>query len=226
VEFRPTEVQLTDFENAAYCCFVVLLTRVIVSYRLAFQIPISKVGENMARAQKRDAVIKEKLFFRPKLATCETPPEGKKCTEEAGDPSGQNMVEMTVNEIVNGDGREFPGLVTLIRQFLDGADVDVDTRCTISQYLNFIQMRASGEIQTLASWMRSFVQSHSEYKKDSHVNDKIVYDMLQIMDQISKGQRHCTKLLGCFRSKTDQRIPSAVRRAEEELIMSLARRKL
>ncbi|VDK45789.1 unnamed protein product [Gongylonema pulchrum] len=27
VEFRPTEVQLTDFENAAYCCFVVLLTR-------------------------------------------------------------------------------------------------------------------------------------------------------------------------------------------------------
>lgn len=27
VEFRPTEVQLTDFENAAYVCFVVLLTR-------------------------------------------------------------------------------------------------------------------------------------------------------------------------------------------------------
>lgn len=27
VEFRSTEVQLTDFENAAYCCFVVLLTR-------------------------------------------------------------------------------------------------------------------------------------------------------------------------------------------------------
>lgn len=27
VEFRPTEVQLTDFENAAYCAFIVLLTR-------------------------------------------------------------------------------------------------------------------------------------------------------------------------------------------------------
>lgn len=39
-----------------------------------------------------------------------------------------------------GDGKEFPGLIPLIRQFLDGADVDVDTRCTITQYLNFIQV--------------------------------------------------------------------------------------
>ncbi len=29
VEFRPTEVQLTDFENAAYCCFVAVLTRFV-----------------------------------------------------------------------------------------------------------------------------------------------------------------------------------------------------
>jgi hypothetical protein len=69
-------------------------------------------------------------------------------------------VEMTINEIINGDtffqasdvlflllllifigdGKEFPGLVPLIRNFLDGADVDVDTRCTISQYLSFIQV--------------------------------------------------------------------------------------
>jgi len=109
---------------------------------------------------------------------------------------------------------------------LDGADVDVDTRCTIAQYLNFIQKRASGEIQTLASWMRKFVHAHPEYKKDSRVTDKTIYDLIKIMDQISKGQHHCEKLLGCFRSKTDQRIPSAVRRAEEELIMSLARRKV
>lgn len=57
VEFRPIEVQLTDFENAAFVCFVVLLTRVIISFRLTFLIPISKVNENMLRAQKRDAVL-------------------------------------------------------------------------------------------------------------------------------------------------------------------------
>jgi glutamate--cysteine ligase catalytic subunit len=43
VEFRPCEVQITDFENAAIVCFVVLLTRVILSYNLDFLIPISRV---------------------------------------------------------------------------------------------------------------------------------------------------------------------------------------
>ncbi|CAD5212834.1 unnamed protein product [Bursaphelenchus okinawaensis] len=223
VEFRPTEVQLTDFENAAYCCFVVLLTRVIVSYKLTFLSPISKVTENMKRAQTRGAVLNQKLFFRSKLATCDAPPDnyGDGPTKKPD----LDTVEMTINQIINGDGKEFPGLVPLIRQFLDGADVDVDTRCTITQYLNFIQKRASGEIQTLAHWMREFVQEHPDYKKDSIVPDSTVYDLMVQMDEISKGTQHCHKLLGCFRTKTDERIPNAVRRAEEALIMSMAKRR-
>ncbi|KAH7718887.1 Glutamate--cysteine ligase catalytic subunit [Aphelenchoides avenae] len=223
VEFRPTEVQLTDFENAAYCCFVVLLTRVIVSYKLTFLSSISVITENMKRAQRRDAVLNEKLLFRARLATCDTPPEAKQGLASR-DPSFET-VDMTVNEIVNGDGKEFPGLVPLIRQFLDGADVDVDTRCTIMQYLNFISKRASGEIYTLAHWMREYVANHPDYKHDSRVSDATFYDMLKYMDELTKGQKHCEKLLGCFRSKTDSKIPDAVRRAEEALIMSLARRK-
>lgn len=45
VEFRPCEAQITDIENAAIVCFIVLLTRVILSYQLNFLIPISKVRE-------------------------------------------------------------------------------------------------------------------------------------------------------------------------------------
>lgn len=44
VEFRPMEVQITDFENAAFAVFVVLLTRAILSMNLNLYIPISKVG--------------------------------------------------------------------------------------------------------------------------------------------------------------------------------------
>ena len=44
VEFRPLEVQLTEFENAAFVVFVVLLTRAILSFKLNFYIPISKVN--------------------------------------------------------------------------------------------------------------------------------------------------------------------------------------
>jgi glutamate--cysteine ligase catalytic subunit len=75
--------------------------------------------------------------------------------------------------------KEFPGLIPLIRQFLDGADVDVDTRCTINQYLAFIQKRAKGEIYTMAKWMREFVQNHSAYKRDSIVPDETIYDLLK-----------------------------------------------
>lgn len=37
------EVQLTDFENAAFAVFVVLLSRAILAFNLNFYIPISKV---------------------------------------------------------------------------------------------------------------------------------------------------------------------------------------
>lgn len=40
----------------------------------------------------------------------------------------------------SGTDEGFPGLVPLIKQYLDSADVDVDTRCTVSQYLNFISV--------------------------------------------------------------------------------------
>ncbi|KZT10714.1 glutamate-cysteine ligase catalytic subunit [Laetiporus sulphureus 93-53] len=64
VEFRSMEVQTTDFENAAFSVFVVLLSRAILSLNLNLYIPISKVDENMERAQKRDAVHSQKFFFR------------------------------------------------------------------------------------------------------------------------------------------------------------------
>lgn len=63
VEFRPMEVQLTDFENAAYAVFIILLTRAILKFKLGFYIPISKVDENMKIAQKCNAVSNEKFYF-------------------------------------------------------------------------------------------------------------------------------------------------------------------
>ena len=48
VEFRSMEIQLTDEENAAFAIFIVLLTRVILSYGLNFYIPISKVRHTLS----------------------------------------------------------------------------------------------------------------------------------------------------------------------------------
>jgi glutamate--cysteine ligase catalytic subunit len=63
------ECSITDFENAAFVTFIVLLTRVITSFDINMYIPISKVDENMHRAHARDAVLTQKFFFRKVITT-------------------------------------------------------------------------------------------------------------------------------------------------------------
>lgn len=58
---------MTDFENAAFSIFIVLLSRAILTFGVNFYIPISKVDENMERAQRRDAARKGRFFFRSQV---------------------------------------------------------------------------------------------------------------------------------------------------------------
>lgn len=64
VEVRPMEIQITDFENAAFSVFIVLITRAILSFDLNFYIPIQRTTENMETAHARDAVLQDKFYFR------------------------------------------------------------------------------------------------------------------------------------------------------------------
>lgn len=165
VEFRPCEAQLTDFENAAIVCFVVLLTRVILSYRLNFLIPITKVDENMQKAQKQNACQAERFWFRKNISG--KPNDSANPNESAS--NGETPIEdeyelMTINQIINGNGSTFPGLITMINSYLMSMDVDTDTHCTIQRYIRLIQRRASGDLLTTASWIRQEVVNHPEYK--------------------------------------------------------------
>lgn len=207
VEFRSMEVQLTEFENAAYVVFIVLLTRVILTFQLNFLIPISKVDENVLKAQKRDAVLNEKFWFRKDLTTCESPPEAAAYISKCCSGYRCEYTQMTVDEIINGKENEFPGLVPLIQKFLASLDIDVDTQCSIQQYLKLIQLRAKGELVTAARWIRDFVSKHPKYNFDSAVNEIINYDLLTTIDQITKGERECHELIGCPTSRSRERIP-------------------
>lgn len=75
-EFRSMEIQLTDFENAAFTVFTVLLTRVILTFDLNLYIPMSRVDANMQRAHSRNAAAKGKFFFRRHLAPLEEGDDG------------------------------------------------------------------------------------------------------------------------------------------------------
>lgn len=225
VEFRPCEAQLTDFENAAIVCFVVLLTRVILSYQLDFLIPISKVDENMQTSQKRGAVLTEKFWFKKNITGTPVAQTNNNGADQSNsemnnhdnehDMTDNNGMDdeyelMTIDQIINGKGH-FPGLVPLINSYLGSMDVDADTHCTIQQYLRLIQKRASGELMTTASWIRKEVTGHEEYKQDSVVSERICYDLLKKAKDIQDGIRPCPELLGTnINSKTADNIPPAI----------------
>jgi glutamate--cysteine ligase catalytic subunit len=121
-------------------------------------IPISKVDENMQKAQKRNACLEEKFWFRRNFNENK---ENNVCDPSEDECDGCEL--WTINEIINGKDN-FPGLVRLINQYLASMEVDTDTHCSIQQYLKFLQRRASGSLLTTASWIRREVLNHPDYK--------------------------------------------------------------
>ena len=202
IEFRPMEVQITEFENAAFVVFIVLLN---------FLIQISKVDENMKEAQKKDAVQKSRFWFRKDIITQTSSSSSLVDTDMANYASSsiknnckcqrnlnpdKSCGLFSVDEIINGKDSEFPGLVPLLRQYLLSVDIDAETHCTISLYLNLIANKASGKILTTAQWIREFVRNQPSYRFDSVISDEINYNLLVEIDKITKGEKICEKLIG------------------------------
>ncbi|KAF8556400.1 GCS-domain-containing protein [Imleria badia] len=228
VEFRSMEVQLTDFENAAFAVFIVLLSRAILAFNLNFYIPISKVDENMVRAQKRDAIRQGKFFFRknvlppgyisPTMSTPSSsgssspvewqdgiPPKERKlrnCFPRVPPPPvlvdtpvEDEYEEMAMEEIFNGKGATFPGLLGLVETYLGTLDIDSSERQQINKYVDLVRRRANGSLVTTARWMRDFVRSHPSYKFDSVVSQEINYDLMVAVDEVERGVLRVPELL-------------------------------
>jgi glutamate--cysteine ligase catalytic subunit len=198
VEFRPMEIQITDFENAAFSIFIVLITRAILSYDLNFYIPITKVSENMETAHIRDALHTQKFYFRKDPFSSRpmrsgtgtgtaTPTETSRPATPLGDVDDEYEL-MTINEVINGQVDGFPGLIPLVESYLNSMNVDVETRCELARYLDLIRKRANGTYWTAAKWIRHFVQTHPRYNHNSAVNDEITFDLVKAVEQITKSE--------------------------------------
>jgi len=107
--------------------------------------------------------------------------------------------EMTLAEIMMGKADYFPGLIPLIRAYLDYIRCDAFTLARVKQYLSLIEKRAKGELVTPATWMRKFVAEHPDYKKDSVISEEIAYDLMVACKDIGEGTRHVPELLGDLR---------------------------
>ncbi|KAJ5818106.1 hypothetical protein N7474_003697 [Penicillium riverlandense] len=210
VEFRSMEIQITDFENAAFSIFIVLITRAILSFDLNFYIPISRTTENMETAHARNAVLDQKFYFRKDPFPRRAPKNAHSMnggsafssasssavnTPPPSPPLGPVESEyelMTISDIVNGcsDG-SFPGLIPLVESYLNSVNVDVETRCFLARYLDLIRKRADGTLWTGARWIREFVAKHPSYKRDSVVSEEICYDLVKAVEEMTgkEGQQ-------------------------------------
>jgi len=239
VEFRSMEVQMTDFENAAFSIFIVLLSRAILKFGLNFYLPISKVDENMHRAQKRGAAAHGSFFFRKSVyppghqplfsaeePTLPTPPSESifrspsQAVKEDLPPKDVQMLgcythpalaeetlqgraasvedeyeEMTIDEIINGKGDSFPGLLGVVNAYLNSLNVEYAVKHRLRKYLNLIKRRADGSLVTPATWTRDFIRSHPAYKFDSVVSQEINYDLIKAVIEIEEGTRQVPELL-------------------------------
>ncbi|KAH9256149.1 hypothetical protein BASA81_005937 [Batrachochytrium salamandrivorans] len=193
VEFRPMEVQFTDFENAAFTVVVMLCARVILFFDLNLYLPLSKVDENMKRAHTRDAVLKESFFFRKRLVVLQSQCNG---VEEEDDDAFE---EMKLEDIFLGKGEAFPGLVPLIWAYLDVIGIDPDTRSLVEDYIDLVVRRAKGELPTPAKWMRNFLTKHPKYQHDSQVNAEMCRDLVNEVEKLANGTRSGEDLLGSSR---------------------------
>ncbi|TPX37849.1 glutamate---cysteine ligase [Synchytrium endobioticum] len=194
VEFRSMEVQLTDYENAAYALFVVLLTRTILSFDLNFYLPISKVDDNLQRAQKRNAAMEETFWFRkhvmgnPDVHLPMTNGTTIPSSSTNGHVSDDSYEEMTMAEIFNGKPASgFAGLISLVEAYLASAKLDFTTITALNKYVGLVRAKSTGQLPTTATWIRQFIMSHPSYNHDSVVNEDITYDLCKTVHEFA----HC-----------------------------------
>lgn len=175
VEFRSLEMQPTDEENISFLMFLRLMSEMIQDDGINMYIPISKVDENMERAMRIDAAIKEKFWFRKDLSM----------------NSKDDYGEYTIEEILVGKKDELQGIIPRLEKYvLEKHSQQSDKYYKdIVPLLDIIVGKATGKVPTVAAWMRQYVLKHPNYKQDSNVPNEAISELvLKLSDLFFKRQ--------------------------------------
>ncbi|SOV14137.1 gamma-glutamylcysteine synthetase [Plasmodium gaboni] len=209
VEFRTPDIQITDFENSCVVTLVMLLSKFILKERLNLYIPMSLLEENLFRASKREALIKEKFYFRKDLNY---------------DTLNNEYEEKSIYDIFFNEKN---GLFFLCYKYIDELFkeglLNQSAKNKIDEYIEFVKQRCSGKIYTGAMYLRNFILNHPAYEKNSYINSKINYDICKLIADIGKGLIIPQELLGVFVDPYKERIKSDIRQINEsQYLKSLA----
>ncbi len=161
VEVRPSDLQLTPFENSAILTFTYIYSKIVFRYGGNFIIPITKVDENFERGYKNDAIIKEKFWWRVNGIESDWKEHQTKTITEThcydakqvvkGIPTKEedleNIKELTLEEILCGCG-DYIGLLPMMYQYIDDVYSKVEeNKKILIKHLEFIEKRVKGILQ-------------------------------------------------------------------------------
>jgi glutamate--cysteine ligase catalytic subunit len=161
VEVRPSDLQLTPFENAAIMTFTLLYSRLIFVYKANFIIPISLVDENFHRAHLINAFETQKFYWRvngvskTKISEINGTETCNKLTmENCEDVSKEedmlNVKELYLYEILCGSSEyNYPGILGMMYDYVDKMfDNDIE-RKILYRHLKLVELRTKGIIQLM-----------------------------------------------------------------------------
>jgi glutamate--cysteine ligase catalytic subunit len=187
VEVRPSDLQLTPFENAAILTFTYIYSKIVFRYGGNFIIPITLVDQNFERGYKTDAYVKEKFWWKvngiekdwknyqlkniTETHCYESKEYGKKVPTYEEDI--KNIKELTLEEIICGCD-DYIGLLPLMYEYIEDVYNKEEEKKIMYKHLKFIEMRAKGLLWTDAKYIRNFVLNHPKYNKDSIVTHVII----------------------------------------------------
>ncbi|SBT33492.1 gamma-glutamylcysteine synthetase [Plasmodium ovale wallikeri] len=209
VEFRTPDIQITDFENASVVTLIMVLSKFIMKERLNLYIPMSMLEENLFRSANRDAITKEKFYFRKNLKY---------------DTENNTFEEMSIFDIFfNEENGIFILCGKYIEEEFNKGLLTQTAKNKIDEYIEFVKLRCSGKICTGAAYLRNFIKNHPSYEKNSYINEKINYDICKLIADIGKGLIIPQELLGVFVDPYKERIKSDLRQINEsQYLKSLA----
>ncbi|ETB60260.1 hypothetical protein YYC_02578 [Plasmodium yoelii 17X] len=209
VEFRTPDIQITDFENASVVALIMTLSKFILNKKLNLYIPMSKLEENLFRSSKRDAILKEKFYFRNDINY---------------DTSNNEIEEKSIYDIFFNKNNGILYLCSLYieEQFEQGL-ISLSAKNKINEYIQFVKLRCKGEIHTGASFLRKFILNHPAYEQNSYINNQINYDLCKLISDIGKGEISPHELLGGFVDPHKERIKNNLRQiSKRQYLKSLA----
>lgn len=147
VEFRTMDLQLTDFENAAFAVSSMLVAKALVWANIFPYSFLMDIDNDYDLAVKKNSCLKEKFSW--------------------------NNTKKTICQIFDGDDED-EGLLSICNRYLDSNSISIDEKNLYKLYLDYVYQISCGNIPTTATDIRNEIESVKNNLDSNLISQEII----------------------------------------------------